>query len=104
MAYMGQLPSWIQRIPHFDWLMHFLLLGGLGFGLHKTLREKNFRFQRWLLPIGPCVVSVWSVLDESMQLFSPNRVFSPADMIANLLGIWLFFVVNVQLQKRKAVL
>ncbi len=102
-AYLGRLPLWVQRVPHFDWLMHFLFLGSLGFCLHKALCERAFPVASWMLPLGPCLASVWSLCDESLQLFSPNRVFSMADMAANLLGIWLFFAVQLYFEKRKAI-
>lgn len=65
--------------------------------LHLAMRRRL-----WLwLPAGPAVASVWSIADESFQLISPVRTFSPADMIANLLGIWLMFGLWFLFQKRQ---
>lgn len=101
-AYLGKLPAWTQRIPHIDWAMHFLLLGGLGFCFHRLMRDRIVGFIGFTVPAGPLIVSIGSVMDESMQLFSANRVFSYADMTANLIGIWVFYFVYHYWIKRKA--
>lgn len=101
-AYLGKLPAWTQAFPHFDWAAHFLLLGGLGFCFHRLMRDRAVGFLGMTFPLGPMIVSSWSILDESLQLFSPNRNFSFADMAANLIGIWLFYVIYHYGTKRKA--
>ncbi len=100
-AYLGRLPAWTQAFPHFDWAAHFLLLGGLGFCFHRLMRDRVVGFYGLTFPLGPMIVSSGSILDESLQVFSPNRSFSFADMAANLIGIWLFYVIYHYGIKRK---
>jgi VanZ family protein len=66
------------------------------------MRDRAVGFYGLTFPLGPMIVSSWSILDESLQLFSPNRSFSFADMAANLIGIWLFYVIYHYGIKRKA--
>ncbi len=43
------------------------------------------------LPLGPILVTVFSFIDETLQIFSPARSYSLIDLMANWIGIWMFY-------------
>ena len=93
LAYRGILPVKLSAIPFYDTLGHFFLLGSASYLGHKALGGKMIKFWPFpfSVPLAPIAVTVFAVVDESLQGLSPLRTSSLSDMTANLLGIWVFY-------------
>ena len=90
----GILPVKLAAIPFFDTLGHFILLGSASYLGHKALGGQMMKVWPFTVtvPLAPIVITVFAIADESLQAFSPLRTSSLSDMTANLVGIWLFYV------------
>ncbi|MFH2095090.1 MAG: VanZ family protein [Bacteroidota bacterium] len=92
-AYFDLLPEILNKIPNYDIIMHFILLGFAGYLSHRAL-NRRFWLNGWI-PAGPVIVSLLSVVEECSQMLSPVRSFSLQDMLANLSGIAIFYLADI---------
>lgn len=53
------------------------------------------------LPLGPVLVSLFSTLDEFLQIFSTTRSFDLFDLAENWLGIWIFYGVAETIRRMR---
>ncbi len=81
----------LNRLDLNDKFEHFAAYGGLGF--LPTLREAAARL-RFVLP----AVALMGVLLEFGQLYSPGRTYDTRDMLADLAGVTVGFLVALQLR------
>lgn len=67
---------------------HLLEYGVVAVLAHEALRERRHRGRRVPAPalIAIGATAAFGCLDESLQLFLPNRVFDPFDMLVNVLA------------------
>lgn len=93
LAYLGVFPVKLPMIPFYDTFGHFILLGSTSYLGHKALGEKMIKM--WPCPLSvplvPIAISIFAAVDESLQALSPLRTSSWLDMMANLVGIWVFY-------------
>ena len=81
----------LVRTPGYDKVAHVVVYGGLtalfitALGDHRVLR---------FVPFWPALFLVISTVDEFRQITIPGRVFSIDDMIANLIGVTLGWVIG----------
>ena len=94
LAYNGIIPLRITGIPNYDIYLHFSLMGVLAFLGHRALNRRYSSSIRFAVPLAPFLVSLFSVLEEFLQLLSALRVFELSDMLANLGGIWTFYLLD----------
>lgn len=87
-AYLGVLPTGIHAIPHFDLVMHLLLIGGVGFFLDGALDHRPLLNKWWSL--GGTLVLIVAGIEEWAQRFSPRRSSSFSDYAADVMGVVLF--------------
>lgn len=87
-AYLGILPTGIQAIPHFDLVMHLILIGGVGFFLDGALDHRPLLGRWWSL--GGTLVLIVAGIEEWAQRFSPRRSSSFSDYAADIAGVILF--------------
>lgn len=81
LAYRGELPGFLTQN---DKLAHVMLYGIATFLGHQVLRSRRI----WgKLPLFPTVFSVFTIVEEYAQSFSPNRTFDGVDLVASFLGI-----------------
>ncbi len=90
LAYQQMIPTELKKIPYYDTICHFLLLGIAAFLLHRACQRHCTQVLFLSLPSGPFVLAVLATTDEFIQYFSPVRSFSFLDMLANLSGICFF--------------
>ena len=90
LAYLKGIPSFISAVPYYDKVGHFLLFGIVGYVLHRVTKRKYVS----VFPLAVTLFSVFTVLEEGMQIFSVNRTFSFSDLIFSLVGIWVFFLID----------
>lgn len=91
-------------LPYFDKLCHFIEFGGLTFLLIRALsltyaiRASTYaiRASTWLAIWAVILVVLYGASDELHQAFTPNRVMSGYDLLADttaagvVAGIWLW--------------
>ena len=90
LAYLSLLPFDSYERYYIDKIMHFILLGFLGYLLHRSLNRKWFYF----IPIGPFLVIIFCIIDEGIQHMSPIRTSDWYDFYADLSGIFFFFATD----------
>jgi polysaccharide biosynthesis protein VpsQ len=90
-AYLGMLPTQLAAIPSYDTLGHFFLLGIASYLSHLALRGRTLNISRCTLPLGPALMVLVVIVDETLQGFSPNRSVSITDVAASFSGILLFY-------------
>lgn len=93
LAYTRNLPSFLERIPYYDLIGHFFLLGTLGLLTLKATEPWKLTLGPLVVAVAPVLITVFSIADEFFQKTSPNRTFSLLDMAANAAGIWVFYFV-----------
>lgn len=102
-AYSYGLPRWLDIIPFYDTIGHFVLMGILGI-LTLLVLKRTIRIKLDIsVALAPIVISLISIADEYLQKLSPHRTFSYLDMAANLIGIWAFYFIYRFYAKSKRV-
>lgn len=89
-AYLKIIPNEIQRFPYFDTIMHFLLMGFSAFLGHLAFNKRKTSILNFSLPLVPIVISFFVLIEECLQMLSPNRSFDLVDLAADFCGIVLF--------------
>lgn len=91
--------SLVGHIPHYDVIIHFFLVGSLGFFVALVIpAEENA--SKLSPPRLVYLLIVLTTLEECSQLFRAHRSFSFADMTANTLGILIFYWLGMRLKSR----
>lgn len=86
LAYQGNLPAGLTQN---DKLAHFVLYGIATFLGQRVFHDRHLRLFRLRLPLFPALFGLFTIVEETMQGFSPNRSLDELDLIASLVGIWL---------------
>jgi polysaccharide biosynthesis protein VpsQ len=89
-AYLQIIPTEIAKFPHYDTILHFLLLGIAAYLSHLALNKQQLRIFKISLPLAPFIVFLFCILDEIIQKFTPHRSADIIDLAADLSGIILF--------------
>ncbi len=94
-AFSGSNTAWLS-IPGTDKALHFLMFGALAFGTHFACRGRRWRSIPWAvaLPLAGAVA------EEFLQSTSPHRTADPVDLLADLLGLLLFWKIAERITKR----
>ncbi len=93
-AQLGLLPRWIAPLAHngIDKVLHFLLFGGIGFVVGHMMAPHRPRHRR-LVWVGLLLLCG---LDELVQTRLPHRSADVLDLLADVLGITLFYWLAVK--------
>ncbi len=89
-AYLKIIPNEIERLPHYDTILHFLLMGFSAFLGHLAFNKRKTKILGFSLPLTPIIISFFVLIEECLQIFSPNRSFDLVDLAADFCGIVLF--------------
>ena len=89
-AYLKIIPNEIQRFPYYDTILHFLLIGFSAFLGHLAFKKRKINIFNFPLPLTPLIISVFVLIEECLQIFSPHRSFDLVDLAADFCGIVLF--------------
>jgi len=89
MAYLGNLPPVLQAIPYYDKPGHVILYGVAAYLGHRILRRRYLHLMGLRLPLWIVLFSVFTLVEEVLQGFSPNRSLDLLDLICSGLGIAL---------------
>jgi VanZ family protein len=89
-AYLRIIPTEIARFPHYDTILHFLLLGIAGYLSHQALNKRKLKIFNISLPFAPFIVIFFCIIDEIIQYFVPYRSADIVDLAADICGVILF--------------
>jgi polysaccharide biosynthesis protein VpsQ len=89
-AYLRVIPTEIAQFPHYDTVLHFLLLGIAAYLSHLALNKRQILFFKIPLPLAPLIVFLFCIIDEIIQKFVPYRSADWVDLAADLCGIIIF--------------
>lgn len=96
-AYTGHLPvRYISQFQNADKIGHLLLYFIPSYLGHRLFRCHHIK--RFHLPFFPSLFALFTITEELIQGFSPNRTLDAGDMVCSLLGI----VVGYWLAQRQA--
>ena len=73
--------SFIRSIPMGDKIGHFTLFGFVTYSIVSAIPGKRS------VLYGASITAIIVLLEESLQIYSPNRTFSFLDLSASLLGV-----------------
>ncbi|WP_224412694.1 VanZ family protein [Oscillatoria salina] len=86
-AYTGNLPAQLNDIPYHDTLGHLILYGIATYLGQCLLQHRHKIIFGCKIPLWPLMFGIFTVVEEFVQSFSPNRTFSWLDLTASLVGI-----------------
>jgi VanZ family protein len=89
-AYFRIIPTEIARFPHYDTILHFLLLGIAAYLSHQALRKRKLQLFNIPIPLAPLIVFGFCIIDEIIQHFVPYRSADLTDLAADIFGIIVF--------------
>ncbi|MEM6402905.1 MAG: VanZ family protein [Cyanobacteria bacterium P01_D01_bin.116] len=89
-AYLKIIPNEIEKIPHYDTILHFILMGFSAFLGHLAFNKRKINIFNIPVPFVPIIISIFVLIEECLQMFSPNRSFDLVDLAADFCGIVLF--------------
>jgi VanZ family protein len=85
-AYQGKLPGILTQN---DKLAHVILYAIATFVGHRAFNRRRIKVASRLLPLFPCLFMLFTIIEELVQSFSPNRTLDGWDLIASVVGIGL---------------
>ena len=94
-AFSAQNAPWLT-LPYMDKVLHFILFGALAFGCHFATRGRR----TWGIPWAIGLPLLGALGEELLQATSPHRTADPVDLLADLLGLLVFWRVAVALTNR----
>jgi VanZ family protein len=89
LAYTGNLPPQLNRIPFYDKVGHLVLYGIATYLGHRVLQNRRICLGTIALPLFPSLFAIGALVEELLQVFSPNRTLDAIDLFASFLGILL---------------
>jgi len=95
-AFSGSNVPWLG-VPGMDKVLHFLMFGALAFGTHFACRGRRFRGVPWAVAIP----LAGGFVEELLQATSPHRTADPIDLLADLLGLLLFWKIAERMTNRE---
>jgi len=80
----------VSFVPFGDKLGHFILMGIFSFLLNSTFRCREISVRGFKLLLGSVIAFVMVLPEELSQVFIESRNLDVFDLIADVLGIYLF--------------
>ena len=106
-VYLSSQPT-IEKMPSFwnaDKLVHVVCFGGLSFWVAFACNLKANSLKEIILPLS--IVSIYGIIDEIHQSFTPGRSCSVFDWIADTVGAFLgaliFFLIIKLIKRSKGI-
>lgn len=85
-AYQGKLPGFLTQN---DKLAHVILYAIATFLGHRVLNRRRISIATYAMPLFPTLFSLFTIVEELVQSFSPNRSLDAWDLVASLVGVAL---------------
>lgn len=86
----GHLTRHVRNLPFGDKAAHFLLYGTLAFLVNLAFNNTHWTFFGTAVLKGSALVLCFAIAEEFTQFFFASRSFEIADIICDLLGIYVF--------------
>ncbi len=86
----GHLTRQVRNLPFGDKAAHFLLYGTLAFLVNLAFNNTYWKFFGTTVLKGSALVLFFAIAEEFTQIFIASRSFEAADMLCDLLGIYVF--------------
>ena len=96
-AYIG-VDHLVKLLPVKDKFGHFFLYGFLAFLFNMGLNYKSFSWKENTFQLGALLVLSFAIIEEFTQLAIPAREFDFVDILADVLGIFLFSKFSLQVK------
>jgi polysaccharide biosynthesis protein VpsQ len=100
-AYLKLIPTEISKFPHYDTVLHFLLVGLAAFFTHLALKKRKVTLLNIPIPLAGILALGGRTIDETIQIFTPSRSFDLLDIVADLCGIILFLYLAEKVSIKK---
>lgn len=94
LAYQKKIPAILAIIPHYDYIGHFVLFGILFYLLHRAIKRFSLKILNSKIPLALILISAFAIIEEGLQIFSPNRTFDLLDLFLSLAGIAFFYWID----------
>lgn len=88
-AYTGNLPPQLEQIPNYDKILHLVLYGIASFLGHRVFNYRRVSVWKMAVPLFPLLFGLFTVTEEGLQFFSPNRSLDAWDLVMSFIGIGL---------------
>ena len=99
-AYTGHLPiGALSRFHNFDKVGHLVLYFIPSYLGHQLCRYRHI--VRMRMPVFPSLFALFTITEELIQGFSPNRTLDLGDMVCSLLGIVIGYWLAQRQQRKK---
>lgn len=85
-AYYGKLPVILTQN---DKLAHVILYCLAAYFGHRVCNRRRIKLIGYALPLFPTLFTFFTVTEELLQSFSPNRSLDAMDLVASLVGIFI---------------
>ena len=89
-AYLKIIPNEIKKFPYYDTILHFLLIGFSAFLGHLAFNKRKINIFNIPVPLTPIIISIFVLIEECLQMFSPHRSFDLVDLAADFCGMVVF--------------
>jgi hypothetical protein len=89
MAYTGNLPAFLQKIPYYDKAGHVILYALAAYLGHRVCRCRWLSLGLVRFPLFPTLFGLFTLTEELLQQLSPHRTLDWIDLIASCAGIAL---------------
>lgn len=100
-AYTGNLPPQLSRLPYHDKLGHVILYAIATFLGHLVLQRRHVRLANMQLPLWVLIFGSFTIVEELGQGLSPNRSLDAMDLVCSLVGVGLGYGLAEELGKRR---
>ena len=96
LAYLHLIPHFVVMVPGSDKVMHFLLFGAVTFFAELWLRDRRIVG----IPMSIALPATLACIEEGLQHFSPHRTMDIGDLICDLSGMTVAFLLARALYRR----
>ena len=98
----GEFITYVKLIPYGDKAGHFILTGILTLLANLGLDCRTISIGRMKVLLGTLMISIIVLLEEWTQMYIPARTFSLWDLLSDFIGITVFSILAIQLQKLRS--
>ena len=93
-AYNGLIPDVLSRIPLYDKIGHFFLVGFSSYLLNIFLKRHQIKFKSFHILTAPLLVLGFFTIEEFIQQLSPVRSFDLMDLFCDFAGVYFFYLID----------
>ncbi|MEM9459370.1 MAG: VanZ family protein [Myxococcota bacterium] len=99
-VFAGGRTAWLA-LPGMDKALHFLMFGLLALGTCLATRDRALTVGPCPIPLAVLLPLLGALTEELIQAMSPHRTADPLDLLADLLGMLVFWQLGRRLATRR---